>query len=456
VNAPLRVHVEGDVAACHSFARINRELTARLGRDARFQMSVRETGAAAAPGGSPRDVTIVHRWPPVLEPPAVGRWVWCQPWEFGALPRTWVEAARGADRVWAFSTYVREVYRAAGFPVERIAVLPLGVDPAVFRPEGPRHALPGDRRLRLLFVGGTIWRKGADVLLEAWRRAFRADDPVLLVVKEFGQQGVYRGSTRTEEVRALARGSTGAAPVLLIEDELDDAALASLYRACDVLVHPYRGEGFALPVAEAMACGVPAVVTGGGACDDFCDDASTWRLPARRRAVQPNGYPTLGEAWVLEPDGDALVATLRGLVSDREGIARRGAAARARIAPFTWDRFAALAAADLLAHGRGEPRRGRVAADRAAAAAIRADAAVAHGEGRREEAARLLERAVALDPWAAGVWSDLAVILWEGGREAAACVALRRALDLDPTDRDARANAEALGAGAAAPAGSPR
>lgn len=450
MSATLRLHVEGDVAACHSFARINRELTARLGRDRRFQVSVRETGAAAAPESAARDVTLVHRWPPALEPPAAGRWVWCQPWEFGALPRAWVEAARGADRIWAFSSYVREVYRAAGFPRERVAVLPLGVDPTVFRPDGPRHPFAEDGRLRFLFVGGTIWRKGADVLLDAWRRAFRADDPVQLVVKEFGHRGVYRGNTRTDEVRALARGGAGAAPVVLIEDELDDAALASLYRACDVLVHPYRGEGFALPVAEAMACGVPAVVTGGGACDDFCDDGCAWRLPARRRAVQPNGYPTLGEAWVLEPDGDALVETLRGLVADRAGIARRAAAARARIASFTWDRFAALAAEDLLAHGRGEPRRGRVEAERSAAAAMRADAAVAHGEGRREEAARLLERAVTLDPWAAGVWSDLAVILWEGGREPAARVALRRALELDPADPDARANAEALGAGATA------
>ena len=38
--------------------------------------------------------------------------------------------------------------------------------------------------------------------------------------------------------------------------------MAALYAACDCLVHPYRGEGFGLPIAEAMACGLPVIVTG--------------------------------------------------------------------------------------------------------------------------------------------------------------------------------------------------
>ena len=51
----------------------------------------------------------------------------------------------------------------------------------------------------------------------------------------------------------------------LLDDELDDDEVAALYRACDVLVHPYRGEGFAMPVLEAMACGLPVITTGGRA-----------------------------------------------------------------------------------------------------------------------------------------------------------------------------------------------
>ena len=53
-------------------------------------------------------------------------------------------------------------------------------------------------------------------------------------------------------------------PIEYHDRALNDQEMAGLYAACDCLAHPYRGEGFALPVVEAMACGLPAIVTGAG------------------------------------------------------------------------------------------------------------------------------------------------------------------------------------------------
>ena len=53
-------------------------------------------------------------------------------------------------------------------------------------------------------------------------------------------------------------------PVEYIDHNLSETEVARLYAACDCLVHPFRGEGFALPVVEAMACGLPVIVTGAG------------------------------------------------------------------------------------------------------------------------------------------------------------------------------------------------
>jgi glycosyltransferase involved in cell wall biosynthesis len=199
-------------------------------------------------------------------------------------------------------------------------------------------------------VGGTIPRKGIDVLLRAYRRAFRADDDVCLVVKAFGAGHIYRGSTMDDELRAVA--SDPSAPELeLIDDELTEEDMAALYRSCHVLVHPYRGEGFGLPIAEAMASGLPVVVTGYGACLDFCDEDNAVLVPA---TVTPLHMTELGPSsigyWWAEPSEEALASILRRVVDNESATAGLGQAGRRRIVNrFRWDHVAARAAERLLA-----------------------------------------------------------------------------------------------------------
>jgi glycosyltransferase involved in cell wall biosynthesis len=78
-----------------------------------------------------------------------------------------------------------------------------------------------------------------------------------------------------------------------------DDEMPGLYAACDSLVHPSRGEEFGLPIAEAMACGLPVVVTAGGAADDFCDDRTAYRIPAR-----PASQSTLAKFDPCQTRGD--------------------------------------------------------------------------------------------------------------------------------------------------------
>ena len=264
--------------------------------------------AAHRPRGGARplphaaDVEVRHQWPPDFAPAAVGRLALIQPWEFGSIPIAWVAPLQTVvDELWVPSrARARSMYLDAGIDADRVR------GRAQRRRPGALHARrPGDgaRRgagdgCRFLFVGGAIARKGIDVLLSAYAEAFAGRDDVSLVVKDFGADGVYRGGDRASSLR-MAADADGPRVVHLTETLTDDE-VAALYRACDVLVHPYRGEGFAMPVLEAMACGLPTVVTAGGPTDEFCPPDAGWRIPSTQGAAAraPGRRPAGGRRGV--------------------------------------------------------------------------------------------------------------------------------------------------------------
>jgi glycosyltransferase involved in cell wall biosynthesis len=336
----LALRWQGDHGLPTSLSIINTRVSERLpGR-------VQRVKADGAPLDPPlahlADVEVRHQWPPDLRPPSAGRLAVIVPWEFGAVPRDWVDPiARHVDELWVPSEHVRRMYLDAGIDAQRVVAIPNGVDLDVFAPDGPQRARP-DRGIRFLFVGGLIWRKGPDVLLRAWREAFAGRDDVTLVVKDFGADGIYAGGDRDAILAHVERGELPR--IELIGEDLETAEVAALYRSCDVLVHPYRGEGFAMPVLEAMACGLPVIVTGGGPTDEFCPPEAGWRIRSRRARFpgeRVGHLDTAGRPWVLEPDHDDLVRLLRqAAATDVDERARRGAAGRTAAACLSWDAVA--------------------------------------------------------------------------------------------------------------------
>lgn len=332
--------------------------------DPRFAALAARRGAELS---GPPDVTIRHYFPPHWQRPETGKLVVMQPWELSHLPDpSWVEGAtRQADEVWAYSRFVRDVYVRSGVPAEKVRVVPLGARSEVFQPEGERYALPTEKRLRFLFVGGTIHRKGADLLLQAYLKAFTRSDDVCLVVKDMGTQSFYQGMTLGGELRRAA-ADPRAPEILYLDDDLSEEALASLYRACHCVVLPYRGEGFGLPPLEGMACGLPVIVTAGGPTDDFLDDSMALRAPHRRRVARglsTDGSAAAGSVWNYEPDLDALVDALRWVHEHPEQSQARGRAARAHVlAGWTWERAAGLARERLLLHVAPVPQEPHVPA----------------------------------------------------------------------------------------------
>ncbi len=288
------------------------------------------------------DLTIRHQWPPDFRQPPRGKLAVIVPWEYGAVPRVWVDQIkRNVDELWVPSHFVRDVFVRCGVQSDRVQVIPNGVDPKVFTPEGPVLRPQGCRKFMFLFVGGAIRRKGVDALLQAYKACFGPGEDVSLVLRVLGSAGAYQHNTLTAQIQEIAVDPRS--PHLqFLTDSIDDATLASLYRGCDALVLPYRAEGFGMPLVEAMACGKPVITTARGPSEDFCSKKTAYLVSAREEEV-PDDPPPLGQfagdfTW-FEPDLGELARTLRYVYEHRDEAAQRGRAASKTIQErYTWSR----------------------------------------------------------------------------------------------------------------------
>ncbi|MBI1352381.1 MAG: glycosyltransferase [Actinomycetales bacterium] len=201
----------------------------------------------------------------------------------------------------------RDIAAQMGVPAEHMTVVPIGVDEDVFRPLPQIARVPG----RLMTTASAdVPLKGLSFLLEALAKArVERPDAHLVVIGRLKD-----GSGVPRLIEAL--GLEGAVEFV---SGVTDERIVELYAEAELAVVPSLYEGFSLPAAEAMACGVPVLATTGGA------------LP---EVVGPDGEAA---RTVAPGDPSALAAMILELLGDPAQRARLGAAGRERVLErFTW------------------------------------------------------------------------------------------------------------------------
>lgn len=220
---------------------------------------------------------------------------------------------RAAGLVVPSEATAREVRRFAGGDPLQFHVAHHGVDAAVFRPSADdevarvRRGLGLGDRPYVAFLGTLEPRKNVPALVRGWARAVAArPDPPALVLA--GGRGWDEEVEPT--VAAVAPGLTVLRPGYL---PLDD--LAPFLAGAEVVAYPSLGEGFGLPVLEAMACGAAVLTT-------------------RELSLPEVG----GDAVAYCGTEDASIAEeLSRLLDDPERRRSLAAAARERAGRFTWE-----------------------------------------------------------------------------------------------------------------------
>lgn len=358
--------IEGPFDSSYSLALVNRELSRALARqgqsvalhategggdipvDSGFLDADPEIAALNARAGTPawHDATLRLCYPPrTTEMAGRHRLIHTYGWEESVFPHEHAQAFNARlSMITTMSRYVSRTLVDSGVGLP-LPVAGVGTDhyrELTPEPEALAGRLPAaDGKMTFLHVSSCFPRKGVDVLLEAWYRAFDQDDGVRLVIKTFPNPHHRIEETLADRRRQHPQG----APVVLINEDLSAGAVRALYAEAHALVAPSRGEGFGLPMAEAMWCRLPVITTGQGGQTDFCTPETSWPIDFDYARAQTH-MQQFASVWA-EPSVDDLIDHLRTFAAHhRDGTlenwtAERCEAAYRRISQaHTWDAVA--------------------------------------------------------------------------------------------------------------------
>ncbi len=227
------------------------------------------------------------------------------------------------------SSSMEDIHRDHKVPLERMHVVPVGVDPERFAPVPTVERRPGHL---ITTASADVAMKGLTFLLEAVAKLRTERSDVYLTV--IGRK--KEGGRSAETIERL-----GLTDHITFVSGVADQRIVELYSEATLAVVPSLYEGFSLPAIEAMACGVPVVATTGGAL--------------------PEVVGSDGDTALLVPpgDADALAARIRTALEDPALCDRIGEAGRRRVidlwswrstAARTVDQYRALLAEH---HGHG-------------------------------------------------------------------------------------------------------
>jgi len=220
--------------------------------------------------------TTVHDLVPLRFPELV------EPETLRMHERKYEHAARTCDRVFVNSRFTgSEVVELLGAPEERVVVAYPGIDPR-FRVDGEAADLGGPY---VLGVSTLEPRKNLPALVGAFD-VLRRQRPELTLALA-GLEGWERQPLVAEGVRLLG----------FVSDE----ELARLYRGAGAFAYPSRFEGFGIPVVEALASGVPAVVSSHPSLDEACGDVAM-----RADPDDPEAFANALEAALDSPRGTGV------------------------------------------------------------------------------------------------------------------------------------------------------
>jgi len=282
---------------------------------------------------------IRHSLPANFNSPSDGYYILIFPWETGYIPKPLVEHInKSVDQLWCPSNYVKELHKNSGVLPYKLKLVPNGINPEIYNPSVKPIDLKTNKKFKFLFLGGLVFRKGIDILLQAYEEEFTRDDDVCLVLKGLGDKTYYKQDSFAKRVLDFEKDETKA-ELLFIDNNISIMEMGKIYTSCQSYVQPYRAEGFGMPITEAMACSLAVIVTNFGASLDFCNKENSLLLNYNiKTEILKDVDGIEKETSYIEPDKEHLKKLMRYAFENQDKIKELGKQAHQDIMKnFTWD-----------------------------------------------------------------------------------------------------------------------
>ena len=201
-------------------------------------------------------------------------------WEESKFPQQYIQWFNTKlTMIFTMSDYVKNLLKENGVYIPIVTTGLVVEDILNIKSRQFDFELPDD--FKLLHISSAFPRKGIDILLQAYEKLeFKST----LIIKTFPNPhnnilslldnlDYSISITYEKNVDLYTKDDK---KILLINKDISQEQIKYLYEKSDILIAPSFGEGFGLPLAEAMLCNLPVITTNYSGQTDFCTDQTSW------------------------------------------------------------------------------------------------------------------------------------------------------------------------------------
>jgi len=268
-------------------------------------------------------------------------------WESTRLPDDWLEPLKIPDQLWTPASFCKKVMVNHGFDPDKIKVVPEGINPEVFHPNVA--PLPGSENIKgfkFLNVGKYEERKCTPYLIRAFDEEFKDTKDVVLILS------CHNPFEKGFDIRKKLDDLQLKCPekILLINPVQEHQSVAQLYASCDAFLFPSRAEGWGLPIIEALACGLPTIVTNYSGQTEYLTPELAYLLDYEFEDITIPFFHSKDNyfgQWA-RPDMNQFRHYMRYIYENQEEARQKGLNASKRIhEQWTWEHAAKIAVREI-------------------------------------------------------------------------------------------------------------